>query len=90
MARKLFENSGDVGKTAAFVFEYIGNAIVSMCTNFIASYGDMPFVFAGGVMCNSIIKTKLQDKFDARFAEPLLSADNAVGIAELARLCYTK
>lgn len=90
MARKIYEDSGDVGKTAAFVFEYIGNSIISMCDNFLASYGDMPFVFAGGVMCNSIIKAKLKEKFDARFAEPMLSADNAVGIAELTRLKYIK
>lgn len=90
MARKLYEESGDVGKTAKFVFEYIGNAIAVMCDNFVASFGEMPFVFAGGVMCNSIIKSKLKEKFDARFAEPLLSADNAVGIAELARLNYIK
>ena len=90
MARKIYEDSGDVGKTAAFVLEYIGNSIAAMCDNFVASYGDVPFVFAGGVMCNSIIKTKLKEKFDARFAEPMLSADNAVGVAELTRLKYIK
>ena len=90
MARKLYEESQDVGKTAAFVFEYIGNTITAICENFISIYGEMPFVFAGGVMCNSIIKSKLKNKFDAKFAEPLLSADNAVGIAELTRLNYIK
>ena len=90
MAHKVFEESGDVAKTAAFVFEYIGNAIASMCDNLIKTHGEMPFVFAGGVMCNSIIKNKLKSKFDAHFAEPLMSADNAVGIAELARISFTK
>ena len=90
MARKLYEDSQDIGKTAAFVFEYIGNTITAICENFISVYGEMPFVFAGGVMCNSIIKSKLSNKFNAKFAEPLLSADNAVGIAELTRLNYIK
>ena len=90
MAHKIFEESGDVGKTAAFVFDYIGNAIASMCDNLIKAQGEMPFVFAGGVMCNSIIKNKLKSKFDARFAEPLMSADNAVGIAELTRISFIK
>lgn len=90
MAQKMYEESYDVNKTAAFLFEYIGNSIVEMCNSFISTYGEMPFVFAGGVMCNSIIKAKLATKFDARFAEPMLSADNAVGIAELARLQYRK
>jgi N6-L-threonylcarbamoyladenine synthase len=90
MARKIYEESGDRGKTAAFVFEYLGNAIALMCDNLVSAYGNMPFVFAGGVMCNSIIKGKLNDRFDARFAEPLMSADNAVGIAELTRLNFIK
>jgi N6-L-threonylcarbamoyladenine synthase len=61
-----------------------------MCENLMDEQGSMPIVFAGGVMCNSIIKAKLKEKFDARFAEPMLSADNAVGIAELTRLLHTK
>ena len=90
MARKLYDESGDVNKTAAFVFEYIGNSIVKMCENLVDSQGDVPFVFAGGVMCNSIIKAKLAKKINARFAQPALSSDNAVGIAELTRLSFLK
>lgn len=90
MARKLYEDTSDVSLTAAFVFEYVGNAIVKMCENFTEIYGEMPFVFAGGVMCNSIIKDKLSKRFDARFAEPMMSADNAVGIAELTRINFIK
>ena len=90
MAHKLYEQTGDVSKTAAFVFEYLGNSIVKMCEGLIESYGDMPFVFAGGVMCNSIIKSKLKERFNAHFAEPMMSADNAVGIAELTRLEFLK
>ena len=90
MAHKLYEQTGDVSKTAAFVFEYLGNSIVKMCEGLVESHGDMPFVFAGGVMCNSIINGKLKERFNARFAEPMMSADNAVGIAELARLEFLK
>ena len=90
MARKMYDETSDIPMTAAFVFEYLGNAIVKMCEGLIETYGDMPFVFAGGVMCNSIIKEKLKAKFNARFAEPMMSADNAVGIAELTRLRYIK
>ena len=90
MAHKIYEESGNVSMTAAFVFEYLGNAIALMCDNLVKTYGDMPFVFAGGVMCNSIIRNKLKSKFDAHFAEPLMSADNAVGIAELTRISFIK
>ena len=88
MAHKMYEESGDVSLTAAFVFDYIGNSIFEMCNNLILTRGEIPFVFAGGVMCNSIIRSKLSAGFNARFAEPALSADNAVGIAELTRRAH--
>ena len=90
MAMAMYKETSDAGKTSAFVLEYIGNSIVGMCENFTTVYGEMPFVFAGGVMCNSIIKEKLRKNFDAKFAELMLSADNAVGIAELARRLHLK
>ena len=84
IAIRLHKECGDVSKTAAFVFDYIGNAILKICENYVAENGNVPFVFAGGVMCNSIIKSKLSSKLEAYFAEPQMSSDNAVGIAALA------
>ncbi len=49
-------------------------------------YGDLPLVYAGGVMSNSIIREKIQGKFDAGFAKPEFSCDNAAGIAILTAL----
>ena len=80
--------TGDKSATAAIVFAYIGDAILSMCRAFLTEYGEMPIVFAGGVMSNSLIKTKLSNNLSGYFSEPSLSADNAVGIAELARKSY--
>ena len=88
LAIKLYEESSDKSLTAAFVLDYVGRAIEMTCDAFVEERGDMPFVFAGGVMCNSIIKSKLKEKFDSRFAEPMMSADNAVGVAELTRKSY--
>ena len=76
--------------TASFVLDYIGRAIEMTCDSLIFERGPLPFVFAGGVMCNSIIRARLSAKFNAYFAEPAMSADNAVGIAELARRAYLK
>ena len=90
MAIKLYEDTSDKALTAAFVLDYIGRAIEMTCDSFIAERGDTPFVFAGGVMCNSIIRSRLSKKFNAYFAAPSMSADNAVGIAELARRSYLK
>lgn len=88
IAVKLYDETKDTSLTAAFVLEYLGTAIISVCENAQKEIGDIPFVFAGGVMSNSIIKKRLMAKFNALFAEPLLSADNAVGIAVLAKNAY--
>ena len=88
MATKLYDETKNIELTAAFVFEYLGAAIVKVCENAKDTIGDVPFVFAGGVMSNSIIKEKLSSKFNAIFAEPELSKDNAVGVAILAKNAY--
>lgn len=47
----------------------------------------LPVLFVGGVMSNSIIRTKLSQKYNCFFAKPEFSCDNACGIAELTRRC---
>ena len=83
MALKMYKETNDSAKVAAFVFDYIGRSILKMCESYVEEYGETPFVFAGGVMCNSIIRNKLSDHLEAYFAEPNMSSDNAVGIAAL-------
>lgn len=84
LALKLYTDTGDKSLTAAFVFEYLGRAIAEMSEEYERLYGKTHFVYAGGVMSNSIIKAMLKERFDCSFAEPAMSADNAVGIAYLA------
>ncbi len=83
MALKLYNESEDAKLTAAFVLDYIGNSLIILAEDYENKYGKTKFVFAGGVMCNSIIKKMITERFDAKFAEPQMSADNAVGIAAL-------
>ena len=71
---------------ARFTIEFLNKTLVKMTENIIAEYGNLPLVFAGGVMSNSIISKSLTEKFGATFALPELSSDNAVGIAVLASL----
>ena len=84
LALNLYSKTSDVALTSAFVLEYIGNAIAEMSREYESKFGKTHFVYAGGVMCNSIIKTKLAKEFEASFANPEFSSDNAVGIAYLA------
>ena len=88
LATGLYRESGDKALVAAFVFNYIGSAISEMTRAYISTYGDTPVVYAGGVMRNSIIRNRLAGEFDAYFATPDTSSDNAVGIASLARRSF--
>ena len=88
MAIKLYNDTGDKSLTAAFVFDYVGKALILLAEEYQSSHGNTRFLFAGGVMCNSIIKNMLKERFDASFAKPEMSADNAVGIAVLTKRAY--
>ena len=46
----------------------------------------LPVLCAGGVMSNRMIQKRMSTRFGARFAEPKLSGDNAVGAAVLAAM----
>ena len=88
LAIKLYRDTGNIPLTAAFVFDYIGRSVSAMLDAYIEQYGNSRVVCAGGVMCNSIIKNMLKSKYDVCFAEPQMSADNAVGIAVLTGRAY--
>ncbi len=86
MALSLYRESGDRALVAAFLFEYIADALLALSLAFRAEYGDRPLLFAGGVMSNKTIRRRLTEVLPhIAFATPALSSDNAVGIARLAR-----
>ncbi len=86
IAKKIFEESGDREKTAAFTFDFLCRTLCTMGEQLIEKYGEMPVLFAGGVMSNKLMRTELSKRFEAYFAEPEFSADNAAGVALLCRL----
>jgi N6-L-threonylcarbamoyladenine synthase len=88
LAKKLYEDTNDASLVAAYVFEYLGEAILGISKSFLDKYGDMPILYVGGVMSNTIIKNKLKNGVNAYFAEPEFSSDNASGIALLARNAF--
>lgn len=69
---------------ARFAMEFVTSAVVGMSEKLREQYGDLPFVYAGGVMSDSIIRENLQRCFDCVFAKPEFSSDNAAGTAVLA------
>ncbi len=71
---------------AAYCLSSILAALDGMAAELQKVYGNLPLLFAGGVMGNSILRNALSKKYKAIFAEPKLSSDNAAGVAVLAAL----
>ena len=85
IAKNMYEKDGDKGAVAAYVFACVRDTLCAMGLEAIFKYGDMPVLFAGGVMSNRLMRKALSENFRAYFAEPEFSADNAAGIALLCR-----
>ncbi len=82
-------NSGiDKEEVCAYVFEFIAKTLMQLALNAREKYGNLPIVWAGGVMSNSIIKSRLSELGNVYFTEPQYSADNAAGVALICRKKY--
>lgn len=90
IALRLWKESADAPAVAAFVFDFVGKTLLTMGEQLEERYGKMPVLFAGGVMSNQLMRKRLSERFDASFAEPQFSADNAAGIALLCRRAALK
>lgn len=66
----------------------VGATIEKMTEAIIEQYGNRPILYAGGVMSNTLIRSRLEEKFGGKFAEPRFSADNSAGIAVLTGMSF--
>ena len=78
---EMIKNGESSEDTALYCLEYIKYALEGMTKAALSRYGELPLVYAGGVMSNSIIRKYFSEKYNADFAEPQYSCDNAAGIA---------
>ena len=85
-AKTMIEKGESAQDISKFVLSYISASLEKMTELLLDKYGDLPLVFAGGVMSNKLIKTNITNKFSAYFAKPEFSCDNAVGVAIYAYL----
>ncbi len=90
ICEKQIKNNTDYSEVALTCLTFIGKSLEGMCSNIVSTYGNMPVLFAGGVMSNSIIKNMLSEKFNCIFALPEFSTDNACGTAVLAAYRFQK
>ena len=90
MATKLWHESGDAALVAAFTLQFIGDTLVAMTNELDARITSLPIVYAGGVMSNRYLQSRLGKRDSTYFAEPQFSADNAAGISLLCRKQFLK
>lgn len=85
---EMINNGHTPGETAAYTIEVIKLTIDKMTKNALDRFGPIPVLYAGGVMSNRIIREYIKSKYNAYFAAPEYSCDNAAGIALLCRNAY--
>ncbi len=88
-AIKLFAETEDRAVTAKYVLDFISETLAQITKDVRTLYPELPVVYSGGVMSCSILQKRLTGD-NTYFAEPQFSADNAAGVALLARRQHMK
>ena len=89
ICRKAYDEGRSKEYVAALCLAHIQETLIRMTGRVVAHYGEMPVLYAGGVMSDKIIKIGLTNELKRRFgyepafAQPEYSSDNASGIAYL-------
>ena len=83
LCRKMYDDNSSKENIASFCLKYIEETLKSMTDKLLEKYGNLPLLYAGGVMSNSIIRKAIETEYNAYFAEPEFSSDNAAGTAYL-------
>lgn len=80
--RDMLKNGEAPENTARYCLDFITETIAAMTRYALDSCGDMPVVFAGGVMSDRLIRDELMSRYPfSSFAAPEFSCDNAAGAA---------
>ncbi len=82
--RRLLQDGAPREDVARYCLDALLAALDAMCAALLRDQGDLPVLFAGGVMSNSLLRRVLENRYGACFAEPAFSSDNAAGVAVLA------
>lgn len=82
--QKMFAQGQPKENIAKYCLTAVMNAIIAMTDALTVKYGDLPLVYAGGVMSNGLMRRAITARYpNAHFAAPDFSCDNAAGIAVL-------
>ena len=80
--RKMLDEGADRETAARYVLDSVFFSVYEMTLYAREKYGNIPIIFAGGVMSDRYICKRLEEKLDgAYFSRPEYSCDNAAGTA---------
>jgi len=84
--KKMLEDGERCEEVAKFTVFSVSVTIREMLRRLKEKYGDLPVLFSGGVSSNSALRNIIKNEFEAYFAAPEFSCDNAAGVAIFAYL----
>jgi len=85
--KTLLEQGDTPEEIAGYCLRSIEKTIAAMAQYALKKYGDLPILFAGGVMSNRLIRPALEKEISVCwFSEPMFSSDNAAGTAIYAKM----
>ena len=84
--RTMLERGAGPEEVAMYCLSFVYAAVRGMTGYALEMHGNLPVVFAGGVMSDRIIRERLEQDLEAYFAAPEFSCDNAAGTAVFAQM----
>ena len=79
---KMLANGESRMDTAKYCLDYIAETIIAMTASAVSDHGELPLIFAGGVMSDMLIRNKIISRYGSSyFAHSQFSCDNAAGVA---------
>ncbi len=81
--KKMIADGEEKRDICRYCIDFTAKTLEKMTEHALSVCGDLPIIYAGGVMSNSIIRERFEKRFGALFAAPEFSCDNAAGVAIL-------
>lgn len=81
---KMLRDGSERPDIARFCIDSILAAVRHMTQCIREEHPNLPILYSGGVMSNTIIRSAIEQEFGGYFAQPQFSSDNAAGVAILA------
>jgi N6-L-threonylcarbamoyladenine synthase len=87
-AQKMLSDGESKEDIAKFVLSFVSKTVLCMLDEIFKEHIEMPVVFSGGVSSNTLLRQTINQKYEAYFAAPEFSLDNAAGVAVYAKLMH--